>query len=435
MSFSDSRHKRKAETTMRIGAKVRGAGLALAAVVGLGLVAAGPATASEVDRYLDLPLVNRDAAQGPGGVNPELPYDHAELGRLLDQARAEGVAPARYAALLFQYWLVDATGKAGIDLASWNPRAGVQANRDNLIKSYRYYENLQLDHRELQWAGMGGQVGADFGGGLVDFELMGSVYDLPGIADAAHAVLGAVQQAAGPQAVELLPEGLRALAQAAPQIAPEDLHWILGMILVMQKNIFSDLMPMHDAYVTGGLPALAEFQAAGLFGADIMDAWRDVASGDHDRIAAGNGTLLRREQQWAIGDQWDQVRNYKGPVGEAITYLSGAVGSPSVAGVVPPREFRPVRIPFTASDGRAMVLTMPLPDWNWSVLDSRWDYITTELLPKYKWQVENNWSALEATLRTPYEIQLESHRPLLNIPQLLTSAVQELKITPAGQEN
>lgn len=417
---------------MRISAIARGAGLILAAVLGVGALGAAPAVAaSDLDRYLDLPLVNRDAARSPGGVHPELPYDHAELGRLLDEARAEGVAPTRYAALLYQYWLVDATEKAGIDLRGWDPRTGVEANRDNLIKSYRYYENLQLGHRELQWAGMGGQVGADFGGGLVDAELMGTLYDLPGIADAAHTVLGAVQRTAGPQAVAMLPDGLRALAEAAPAITPEDLRWILGMILVMQKNIFSDLMPMHDAYVTGGLAALAEFERAGLFGADIMDAWRDVASGAHDRIAAGNAVLLRREQQWAIGAQWDQVRHYKGPVGAAITYLSGAAGSPSVAGVVPPREFRPVRVPFTGADGRPMILGLPLPSWNWSVLDDRWDYITTELLPKYRWQVENNWPALESTLRTPYEAQLESHRPLLNIPQLLNSAAQEMTVTPA----
>lgn len=81
-----------------------------------------------------------------------------------------------------------------------------------------------------------------------------------------------------------------------------------------------------------------------------------------------------------------------------------------------------------------MILGLPLPSWNWSAFDDRWDYITTELLPKYKWQVENNWPALEATLRTPYEVQLESHRPLLNIPQLLGSAAQEMTVTPAGQE-
>src|SRR5690348_16521019 len=106
---------------MRISAIARGAGLILAVVVGVGALGAAPAVAaSDLDRYLDLPLVNRDAARSPGGVNPELPYDHAELGRLLDEARAEGVAPARYAALLYQYWLVDATEKAGIDLRRWD---------------------------------------------------------------------------------------------------------------------------------------------------------------------------------------------------------------------------------------------------------------------------------------------------------------------------
>ncbi|MBF6082529.1 hypothetical protein IU485_14275 [Nocardia cyriacigeorgica] len=418
---------------MRIGMVLRAAVVLLAAAVGLGLATA-PASAGELDRYLDLPLVNRNAEAGPGGVHPDLPYDAAQLRGLLDQARAEGVAPTRYAALLYQYWLVDATNKAGIDLRTWDPRAGVEANRQNLIRSYRYYEDLQLAHRELQWAGMGGQVGADFGGGLIDFELMSNIYSLPGLSESARGVIAAVEQAAGPQAVAMLPRGLAALAEAGPRITPEDLHYIIGMILVMQKNIFSDLMPMHDAYVTGGLPALEEFQAAGLFGADIMNAWRGIASGDHDRIADGNATLLRREQEWAIGAQWDKVRAYKGAVGEAITYVSGAAGSPSVAGVAPPREFNPVRIPFTMADGRPALLTMPLPDWNWSVLDARWDYITSELLPKYKWQVENNWPALEAVMRTPYEIQMESHRPLLNIPQLLDSAVRQMKVTPVGAE-
>ncbi|MEV6280212.1 hypothetical protein [Nocardia sp. NPDC051832] len=420
---------------MRIGASLRTAALSLAAAIGLGLVAATPAGATaELDRYLDLPLVNRDAASGPGGVHPALPYDAETLRGLLNSARARGIAPARYAALLSQYWLVDATSKAGIELRSWNPRAGVAANRENLIKSYRYYENLQLDHRELRWAGMGGQVGADFGGGLVDFELLGTIYDLPGISEAARTVLGAVRNAAGPRAVAMLPPGLAALAEAGPHITPEDLNYINGMILVMQKNIFSDLMPMHDAYASAGLPALEEFQAAGLFGPDIMSAWRDVASGDENRVAAGNRALLRREQDSAVSAQWDQVRGYKGSVGEAITYLSGAAGSPSVAGVVPPREFHPVQMPVSLPDGRPGLLTLPLPDWNWSVLDARWDYITTELLPKYQFQVQSQWPALEAAMRVPYPVQLESKRPLLNIPQLLISAARQLRVTPIDQE-
>ncbi|WP_067830873.1 hypothetical protein [Nocardia inohanensis] len=417
---------------MRIRTALRATGLALAAALAVGLAATPAVAADPLDRVLDLPLVNRDAAAGPGGIHPELPYDRAELGRLLDEARGRGIPATRYAALLEQYWLVDATGQAGIDLSSWDPRAGIGANRGNLIASYRYYENLQLAHRELQWAGMAGQVGADFGGGLVDFDLGKTIYQLPGIADAARTVLGAVRDAAGEQAVTLLPRGLAALAQAGDKITPADLDYILGMILVMQKNIFTDLIPMHDAYVSGGVPAVAEFRAAGLIGDDVLGAWRDIASGDQDRIAAGNVVLLRREQQWAVGAQWDQVRGYRGPVGEAITYLSGAAGTPSVAGVRPPREFDSARMPFTAADGRAMELVLPLPDWNWSVLDERWAYITTELLPKYRDQVEHNWPALAAVMNTPYEIQLETHRPLLTAPETLLSAAQALRVTDAG---
>ncbi|MFW0789756.1 hypothetical protein [Gordonia sp. CPCC 205333] len=393
-------------------------------------IAAAPARAeSRLDAYLGLPLVNRDAAKGPGGVNPRLPDDLATLQHLIDQARSGGVAPSRYAALLYQYWLVKATTAAGIDLSAWNPRSGVTANRQNLIKSYRYYENFQLSHRELQWAGMGGQVGADFGGGLIDFELMAGVYDFPAIQQTSRAVVKAVTDVAGPQALTLLPEGLRALANAGSTITGADLQYILGMILVMQKNIFSDLMPMHQAYATRGLPALEEMQRAGLFGETIMNAWRDVASKTSDRIAAGNGVLLRREQGQIIKAQWDLVRSYRGDVGEAITYLSTLAGSPSVAGVTPPRSFKPVNTTTTLPDGRTVTLVSPLPSWNWAVFEERWDYIDTQLLPKYKIMVNNNWPALKAQLQVPYVQQLESHRPTMTIPQTLQSMLANTKVS------
>ncbi|MGO4205045.1 hypothetical protein AB4Z09_25570 [Rhodococcus sp. TAF43] len=406
-------------------------GVLVATTVAVGGVASTPAAASEtdVDHYLNLPMSNRDAAHGPGGVNPALPTDRATLSRLLGEARASGAAPHEYQALLFQYWLVEATDTAGIDLAAWDPRAGVAVNRDNLIRSYRLYEDLQLERRELQWAGMGGMVGADFGGGLIDFELMTNAYDLPPIQQSARAVVEAATGVAGPDIVDSLPDGLRALAEAGSEITSEDLHFILGMIMVMQKNIFSDLMPMHRAYVTGGLPALEEMQRAGLFGDDIMTAWRDVASQDPDRIARGNGALLQREQGVIIREQWDTVRNYKDTVGQAITYLSTVAGSPSVAGVLPPRSFRPIEVSSRLPDGRTATLTSPLPAWNWSVYDERWDYITTQLLPKYKDMVENNWPQLESELRVPYETQLETHRPLLNIPQIMLAALQNTEVT------
>lgn len=397
--------------------------------LGVGFANANPAISAELEPFLDLPLVNRDAAHGPGGVNPALPYDKAQLENLLEKADREGVDPPRYAALLLQYRLVDVTEAAGIDLVTWDPRAGVEANRQNLIDSYSYYVGLQLSHRELQWAGMGGLVGADFGGGLIDFELMSGIYDFPGMAQTANAIVEQTLEVLGPDAVALLPEGLQALARSGATITPQDLQQILGEILVMQKNIFSDLMPMHQAYVTEGLPALEKMHRAGLFDDSVLNAWIDVASGENDRIAAGNRVLLQREQGEVISSQWDDVRNYKGDVGEAITYASTIAASPSVAGVVPPRSYKPITISTALADGRTATLTTPLPSWNWSVFDQRWDYISAELLPKYKAMVENNWPQLESELREPYDQKLEGARPLRNIPQLLQSALEGTTVT------
>lgn len=390
---------------------------------------ASAAPSDQLDRYLDVPLVNRDAAAGPGGVNPVLPYDRETLAHLLDRARQEGIEPHRYAALLFQFWLVDVTEAAGIDLASWAPRAGVAANRENLIRSYSYYQQLQLHHRELQWAGMGGLVGADFGGGLLDFQLTTNIYDLPGIQQTANAIVSRTLHELGPEAVNLLPEGLRALARAGATITAEDLRYIIGMILVMQKNIFSDLMPMHRAYVTEGLPALEEMHAAGLFGNRILGAWRDIASGNPHRIGAGNATLLNREQLTVIGEQWNTVRDYKGDVGQAVTYLSTVAGSPSVAGVISPRYFHSIELSRPLPDGRTATLTTPLPNWNWSVYEERWTYITAELLPKYRDMVDNHWPELAARLSVPFEIQLEQGRPTRNIPQIMSTALAHTEVT------
>ncbi|QIS13921.1 hypothetical protein [Nocardia arthritidis] len=420
---------------MRLGRIPRAMGLILPLLLGIG-IAAVPAGATGADRYLDLPMVNRDGSVGPGGINPELPYDQAELGRLLHDVRDAGVPPARYSALLLQYWLADATEQAGVQLQSWNPRAGMNANKQNMISTYRYYEQLQLAHRELQWAGMAGQAGAALAGAMFDSQLgidIGTaLYDtMPAVADGAQAVYGAVERAAGPAALPLLPRGLAALVDGGRTIKLDDIRYMITEVLVMWRNIFADLAPMHLAYLTGGLPAVAEMRAAGLFGDTIMNAWADIASGEPARIEAGNAALMRREQSEVVGAHWDRVRTYKGNVGEAFTYLMAVIGAPTLAGVIAPREFHPVSLPFTAADGRAMKLTLPLPDWNWSVLDDRWSYISTELLAKYPRQVRDDWPAVVAESSKPFEAQVTEHRPLFAIPQLLASAARGVEVVPA----
>ncbi len=98
----------------------------------------------------------------------------------------------------------------------------------------------------------------------------------------AQQIMTGIRDAAGQDAVDQLPSGLRALA-TMPELTPSDMDYIIGEILVMQKAIFCDLMPMHQAYVDGGLPALQEMADAGVFGPEIIDAWRDIASGEPAR--------------------------------------------------------------------------------------------------------------------------------------------------------
>lgn len=403
---------------------------ALAPVIVVGSLVSPPAAgAHELERYLGLPLTNRLSDVEPGGIHRELPSDSDTLGLLVDRARASGHPESSYAALLLQYRLAQATEDAGIDLAAWNPFDGFTANRSNMLRSYRYYEDFQLERRELQWAGMGGQVGGDFGGGIADIEWVTQLYDTPGVQQAARDVFTAVADAFGPEAVAQLPGGLRALAGHAGAITTEDLYWFVTRVVVMQKAIFSDLMPMHYVYVHEGMPGLEEMHRAGLFPDEIMEAWRDVASGQPDRVAGGNSVLLNREQGWVVGGMWDEVREYKGGLGEAFTFLMTLAGSPSVAGVPSLREHSPLTVEGVLPDGRVATLHTPIPGWDWSRYEERWDYVTTQLLPRYRHEVEHNWPVLEATLRVPYEQQFESARATSRIPEILGAVARSTYIT------
>lgn len=401
------------------------------AVALVGAPAAGPARAADVDRYLDLPLTNRFADKAAGGVNPALPTDPATLNRLVTQARSAGIDPTRYAALLFQWRLVQATTRAKIDLAAWDPQQGFGAMRGNMIKSYRLYEDLQIEHKNLQWSGMAGLVGADFGGGIADVMLMSDVYGLPGLQPLAAQIIEAATDVAGPGVIGIFPKGLRTLAYGADKITPADLEWFARRILVMQKAIFTDLMPLHMAYVGDGMAGIEEIRRAGLIGDSVQDAWRAIASGEGAQVAAGNAALLRREQFDVVGWQFDDVRAYRKAdgVGEALTYAMTLAGSPSIAGVPALRNFIPFTYTSKLADGRTLNVHTPIANWDWSVFDDRWKYVTTELLPRYQNMVTNQWGELVATMKVPYEQQFESHRPIWNLHTILGDAAAHTVVT------
>lgn len=325
-------------------------------------------------------------------------------------------------------WLDRACAAAGIDRAAWDPRAGVRANKDNLERSYDLYTGHQLAARELHWAGMAGLAGSDFGGGLLDMDLGATVYALHGVAPTARRLLAAVRAAAGPGALAALPAGLRALVHAT-ELTPADVHHLVAEILVMQKAIFADLMPLHQAYREAGDAEIGRLHRLGAVTAGTRAAWADIASGDGARIAAGNAVLLRREQETVIGAAWDRVRGYRGGLGAALTYAATAVGSPSVGGVATMRAYRPIVLHGTGPAG-AVRMTLPLPDWDWSVLDQRWAYIGDELLPGYTRQVTGNWAALARELSVPQRIAMQRHRPMANLHRILLDAARVAEIGP-----
>ncbi len=142
------------------GAAAAGVAASLAAT-GSSLATAPPPRnaapgAGALEEFLDLPLTGVAEGVTRGGVHPRLPYDLGRLEALVSQARARGLAPKRYAALLYQLRLVQCTKESGIDLATWDPGTTLARCKPNMIKSYNYYRNFQLRHDELQWAGMGG---------------------------------------------------------------------------------------------------------------------------------------------------------------------------------------------------------------------------------------------------------------------------------------
>lgn len=402
----------------------------LSALMGTAVLA-GPARAADIDRYLDLPLTNRFADKSAGGVNAALPTDVTVLAKLVGQARASGIDPQRYQALLFQWRLAQATSTAGIDLAAWNPQKGFEANRSNMIKSYRLYEDLQIAHKNLQWAGMAGLVGADFGGGIADVVMMGDIYAIRGLQPLAAQIIEATTSVAGPGFVGIFPKGLQTLAYGADKITPADLTWFTNRILVMQKAIFGDLMPLHMAYVHDGMNGITEMRRAGVIDDQVLDAWRDIDSHDPARVGRGNATLLHREQYDVVGWQFDDVRNYRKAdgVGAALTYAMTLAGSPSIAGVPALRDFIPFTYTTRLADGRTLSVKTPIADWDWSVFDQRWKYVTTELLPRYQNMVTNHWGELVATMKVPYETQFESHRPVWNLHKILGDAAANTVVT------
>lgn len=340
-----------------------------------------------------------------------------DIEAVLELYRAADVHPSEYADLLQHYYVLRAYERAGItNPGAWDPTAGYAATEPYLDAVYTYYGDLYLDDPDLQWAGMAGMIGPSFAAGMADLGMFRTGADALSLPT--DDLPGWMQDA-----VELsLPPGLRDLNRLA-NMSAEEFGFYETALLSMQKEIFHDQAPMHEAYLEGGVAAIEELQAAGLIGPDMTDAWRDIASGDPARVETGNFELLRREQQDIIQDDYDRMRNRPG-TGEAMTYLMGAIGMPSIPGADPLAAVHPLRIsaevgpPVGAGVETEVTVTTPLPDGNIASYGTRWSLIEENTHPAFVELLEEDPDLARRILETDFLDRLDDSRLINSVDDI-----------------
>ncbi|WP_280491564.1 hypothetical protein [Nocardia asiatica] len=402
----------------------RAAALSFSLVFGMGAAAtahAEPAYAA----YLDLPSVNGDGA-GAGGLNPLLPLNEAALAEAVRQARSDSVEPRRYATLLHQYWLVSATRNADIDLATWDPGRGPRANERVFNQVYVNYLRLATRHPEFYWAGLAGIAGGSFASGFFDMSDAAVVLDVPGIRELGAAVADLLR-ATPPELARALPPDIHLLATEGSRLSAADVAWYQTRLMIMQKHIFTDLVPMHEAYVALGMRGIEEMYAAGLLDDDIRAAWQSIAAGTREGYVDALVRMTDREQNHVVADQWDETAAGRAPIGRVLTYVSTVAGKPAVPGVRAPGVFAPAVVTAEVG-GRSLALRVPLPGFNWADRASRWDYIAGDLVPRHI-DLETDPVLAAAVLGEAFWGKLARGRLAARLPDLLADLSAHWQVT------
>ncbi|RJO74703.1 hypothetical protein D5S18_14605 [Nocardia panacis] len=371
--------------------------------------------------YLDLPALNAAGERG-GGLNPALPLDESMLASALDQVRADGLPPSRYATLLRQYWLVVAARNAEIDLTAWDPTRGVAANERTFIQVYVNYQRLAMGKREFWWAGMAELAGGSFASAFVDLDEVAAVFDLPGLHRLGVAVADLLR-GTPPELVAGLPEEIRRFAAGAPRLTAADIAWYQTRLMVMQRHIFTDLVSMHEAYTERGMSGIDELFAAGAIDESARTAWRSIDSGTREGSIDALTRMADREQNQIIADQWDATAAGRGETGRVLTYASTLLGKSAIPGVRAPGVYAPATVRAEVG-GHTLALRTPLPDFDWADRDTRWAYLLAELIPRHI-DLESDPAAAAAVLGEPFSSKLIRGRLGSRLPDLLADLGSE----------
>ena len=404
-------------------------GLVAAVLVALLPVAhapAAPVTAIHA-HFLDVAEDNSDGELA-GGFATQMTTDQAELRAALDSARAAGVAPERYSTLTRQYWLAVGADNAGIDPAEWDPARGLAANLDTVDKVYVNYLRLYNSHDGFWWTGMAGLAGMSFAAGFWDLDEVGGLISLPGVHDLGTAVGGALNGAPW-ELAEDVPRDVRLLATAGPTLTQSDVDWYLHRLLIMQRNIFMDMVPMHEAYAAEGLAAVNELAASGAYDDYGLEAWQMLDESTPESRSEALMRMASREQNQIIADQWDLTAAGRGDLGRVLTYITTVGGAPDVPGAKALGEFRPLSVRGDVN-GQPTVLHTPLPGFNWADREPRWDYIEQDLVPAFRSLVRDRPAEVPRYLGVQFRPQAEQNRILVRMPEFIRQMTSGWMVAP-----
>lgn len=320
--------------------------------------------------------------------------DLDELEALLDLARGAELAPTEYADALESYWQRRALERAGIDPDAWDPSRGAEANRDIIEAVYEYYADVYGEDDNLIWAGMANMIGPSFAAGF---------FDLAEFRDIAQQVEGNSILRATFAANPVL-SGLNSLLAGFADFGDDELAYYETTFLTMQKDIFFDLGPAHEAYLAGGWEAVQEMADAGIIDPSIAEAFTKIdegtRTGDTALIEEGNRDLLLREQREVIDDYYQEMKNHD-PTGELVTKFMTLIGAPSIPG----------------AKGYPEVFGF---DGNIADFDDRWALIEEDTLPAFLELWRNDREQANEIIASPVGPRINDYRMKERFPFLKT---------------
>ncbi|WP_277438118.1 hypothetical protein [Streptomyces sp. SPB162] len=229
---------------------------------------------------------------------------------------------------------------AGVDPTTWDPSKGLGPNDENVQKVYAWYARMWQQNPNLQWAGMAKLAGGTVYAGMQDLDVVINHHDEAG------------------------------LLSPFMGLGVDEAKWFNNKFLEMQKQIFLDMGAQHAAYLDGGMDAINALKQAGQIDARSVDAWQGIDSGDPQRIADGNKSLLMREQKKILPPYYSEVYHHDGPVGYLFASELDNMTSSPIPGS---KSFKSYSHGFVGYPFNQVTNT-----------DDRWDWISGDMLPAYQ---------------------------------------------------